>query len=673
MKQKNIITAIIIILLYIFQEVCFINIIGNSYINGLDNQLASCNIEHWYLWLKGSDQFFTTNQFYPIKNNVGILDMMMVFSPFYILARLFCGHSLSYLISVSGVHAVGTAGIYYLNRKVFGFSLSATVIAMFLFSFSNNLQVQMVHIYLLSISLAPWIIAFIIKFLWTVISGRTKFKYLVVAIGLFALLCYSSVYVAQFLMFFAGLTMIIFLVHSSGNHKIKCGFAVFVQSIKQNLIGYILSMLFAVVIMLPFVYAYFPILKEAGGYNAQEQLFYSPLISDLFNVGPDNFLYGEVIEQLGIHQGAFTVGFPIVTFLFLLVIIYSSVTYVSNNRNNVLAVLCKSCAMSICVTVLIITNIDEKFNLWSLIRCLIPGMSSMRAMSRFILFLLFPLSFICCAFLHNVFCRIKCRTVKRRLLVILALFFVVENINKSGVIDIEWEKVIKDINVADMPENCKAFFVFDSQITEEEKLDGITQNYMANDLAFRIANNKGIRTLNGIGSVFPFGTYELFNIYGEGYLDAIVEWVLNYNLKGVYGYDVETDTWSLLEDVVEKVSYRMHKGFSVKEENGADTWYWAIDHNSMVHIYNLSERKRNLEFSFTTAVAPDGSADKIDIYRNDQFVMSTIEGKDVCLEVEIGANEKVEIKIQSYGELCSIENDDRVFAYMLKNPKLIMK
>ncbi len=556
----------------------------------------------------------------------------------------------------------------WILSKNIGFSDISAVVATCFFSFSNNYQVQMGHLYLLSISILPWIFIFAILYFK---EENPKKKWLIIVVSLVAFLCYSAIYIAQFLVlsvFLIGIVLFSFYILEGRGKECINNIA---KIIKVNYAFYLGLLVYSIIIMLPFFHAYLPMLKENRGYTAEGQLYFSPLISDLFNTGVDNWKYGKAISELGIHQGEWTIGFPILSGvgLILSMIIVMKAKKHKGFRDRSF----KSIVLVSCIIVCLIIKIDGIFNIWSLVRLVIPGASSMRAMSRFVLFLDFYFSLIYAYAFMLVLDALKSQKTGVCLLIIWGSIFIVENFNTISTKKVDWKDTFSDIEFSSLPENCAAFFVYDSEKTEMEIKNWEYSYYLANGTAFSIANEARVRTLNGIGSVFPGGSYNLSRIYDEDYFDNVAQWIVDNNLSNIYGYDIETDTWHKSEDIIRSYGYIFGEGFSRLEQDENDTWCWGISNTTQLSIYNCCSDGKNLEVTFETGTAPDGIQDNLTVHLGGEIIAEIKEGDSFTFETYLNSNEAIVLDIVSSGDLCSIETDSRTFSYSLRNLKVVAK
>lgn len=542
--KKKLALNILFILIILLQEYFVIRVICHACILSLDNQYAACNVEHWLLWMLGENSFFTTNIFFPLTNNIGLVDMMFIFAPIYSISRMVMPHSAAFIASAIFVHVLGLSGMYILCRKSLKLSSIATYSAICFFAYSTNFQVQMGHIYLLAISLLPWISYFLLE-VKRAKDKKRKLFHLICFGSSFILLCYSAVYIAQYvvLMILVSTFIMIFIDLSHAKYLI-CSF---IGELKEYINVYICALLYSIVSFIPFFYAYWPRLRESGGYSVLEELTYSPDLMDLINVGTGNYVYGDIISSLGMHQGEWTIGYPVFTGLLLYVLFkYYFKNAINKDEKRILKVL----LLSLICSVFLIIKINGQFNLWSIVRDLIPGGTSMRAMSRFVLFSNFYLALIL-AYSVNCWGDKIINSYKYTFLaVVCLLIFTIENTTTLGLTPVDYKLLMQEEKVSKIPSACEVFFVYDSKITEEKIKDANTYNYRANNMAFRIANENNIRTTNGIASIFPAGTYELFDVYNKRYISCVKEWISVNRAQNVYGYDLATDTWSNAVDIM---------------------------------------------------------------------------------------------------------------------------
>lgn len=668
--KKRIATITLLILFFIFIETVATRVMASYLATGQDNYIAILISEHWYRTVQGIDKFNDLGILFPIKNSVGVLDLMLHLGiPYTIFRMIGMNMYLSFLLAAVLIHAIGTLSILYLLNKECKYSVISSMIGTAVFSIACSYLTQTGHIYLLALSFIPLLFILVRKIM---IAFEKTPKILMFYGTLFmcvlALVCYSSIYVALFFLVFYIVYLLVELCMDCCN-KFVITKDIFVK-ITKNIIPMSAIAVFGIVLMIPFIKIYLPLFKEmSGGYSSVELLLYSPVFSDLWNVGTSNIMYGKIIAQLGIAQGETTIGLPLIESF--LVIASFFVAIKKRARNNVFSPITLAIATLICWVMIVKWN--GNFSIWALVRTLLPGLGSMRAIARFCLFLLIPISIVLSWFIDYIAIYLKRAAISKNVIGIIGMIVLILIIAENGttqMLHFNWNysmfDQIENSNSVAPPKDCESFFVVDSSHSNDEY--NAFETYAVNIRGWSIGYKYNIKCINGIGSIFPYGSYALFNVYDASYNENVFKWIIEHDLHNVYGYDLYSNQWIKSGDFFSDISYFVFakNGVSYTEMDGDNSWNWVTDNSATIVFSNVTGTNDECSITFETDVAPNKGDSVVEIYQDGELLSTFIPGEDVNLSVNI--KDKVALTFNTSGDLGFSENGDgRKFAFMIKN------
>lgn len=508
-----------------------------------DGRLTNLLVEHWWNFVIGRESFSEIAIFYPAEHVFGYTDLFLGYGILYSILRLI-GFNMyvSYKWTLIMIHTIGTFSMYHLLEKKLGLKSVWAIFGTMAFAFSPTLARHLGHTQLMAVSYLPILLILIIGFCESFNSRLMRNIYAYSFICMFVLLTYTSWYVACF----SGIFSLFFcLIYCTILALKKTPIFGLIRRqlmiVGKDLIGYCISV---VVLYIPFISIYAPVMKSTAGYSYGDCKTYLPDIIDFFNVGESNLLLGKVIERLGYTcRGELSEGFSIVL---LLAFVFFYIKYVKRYINNfegselIINELVNAACLTVFVCCLCIIRIgDMNLSLWKLVYTFLPIVRSVRAVARFMLWLSFPIS-VLTAYMAN-----KCfdsRDINNLISVGICLLLFVSNINECGVTSGWSEKEEIDFinNVETPPANIEAFYIVDSDNTCDAP-------YIYQLDSFEIANKFSIKTINGYSGQFPEKWGGIWEVCSKSYETCIYDWVYRYNLQNVYAYDRARNDWIPLE------------------------------------------------------------------------------------------------------------------------------
>lgn len=548
MKKKTLVMVSVILL--VCEILFFRNIIANDGMIGDrgDGRLCMLFTEHVFQTICGHESFSDLLIFYPQHGTVAYSDILLAYGLIHSVFRS-CGLDMffSYKLTLIFIHFFGTASMYVLLRKKLKCSDYASLVGTIIFSFAPSLSYSSGHTQLFSVCFLPLIMYFVCSFFQELHCPAKRRIAAVIAITLLVLLAYTAWYIFFFTAFFCAVFLVVYAILLRKNEfRIVTETTSFIKAVRYELLAYIG---YAILLMIPFVLLYIPVLRNSGGKSWEEVLFGIPEVADLLNTSTDNLVLGKLLQKLGMDSRAklameISSGFSLIVALsFLYSFVFTHRNFKENKRSH-LAVALSSTCWTIAITILFTVQVSSNgVSLWRFFFKFLPGAGTIRALGRYWLFLIFPVAIVIALNIEKILdskCRAKYRIfVKAALLCLIILF----NYDRNGVYS-EWnrtEELTFLTQIAPPPSDCTVFYLNSSQ-------KNIFYPFAQTD-AFEIGAYYSLKTINGYSGVFPPGWWGCWEIGSESYTRSIQEWVSLHNIQNVYCYDIDNNTWTHLETV----------------------------------------------------------------------------------------------------------------------------
>jgi hypothetical protein len=515
-----------------------------------DGRLVNLILEHWYrVFTFKAESPGAVPYFAPLKSTLGFTDTFFVYSIPYTLLRL---AGLDWMSAAQLcwpiVHITGGIALSVLLKRCFGLPVYAVFIALVIGNYSNAYYLATVHPQMFSLSFIPLIAIFIFELLANFNNKRKRITYTAVTIAAFAILAFSTFYMAFFFAFFLIIAFWAFFVRKAsgavrrdGNYrpKLRAACAVTHAFLRQNIKELLFYAVFCVVCLLPFLLTYIPAMKEQAKVS-MGMLLTTPQYFTLFNVSPANILWG--FPHVESAQGTEAVtGLPFITLVLAILGTAFYITHKKQIHSLPIRILFYS-SISLCVILLLITRFNNNFTFWFFINRFFPGASVLRALSRFYLFFSFPLSLIISCFLASKLNGIANRYLKYFAAFTLCLFIFVEHQNAADIA--RWKKPEQRAfinSIPPPPQDCRYFALVDKRHsrTHENAFEAFFKP--ANLDAFTIATLFNLKTINGYSGFDPKNWTQPF--YDDEGMRELAVWVKQHNLQNVYIYEASENIW----------------------------------------------------------------------------------------------------------------------------------
>ncbi|MBR3516191.1 MAG: hypothetical protein IKO10_07740 [Lachnospiraceae bacterium] len=553
-KKRAIIEILIVGVILIFCELFFMKNRVYPSTDALfgdrgDGRLTALITEHWWNVFSGKEHFLEIAMFYPMKEALGYSDLLLGYGIVHSIFRILgIEVFMAYKYTMITIHVMGIVTMYCLLRYVLKCHIGWSLFGTIAFCFSNTYANCLSHTQLNAISYLPLLLIFCIGFVRNFDHRRTRNIYAYLAIAWFVLLTYTSWYIACFTGIFSLIFLVIFLICSiiaktriRGIWKAKIGIA------WKDMIGYLVVM---VILFIPFIVTYIPVLKASSGYTYDDCAQYLPEWIDIINVSDQNLLMGGLIRRLGLSARGYsdevTAGFSIILLgLFVGMFLVACRNKRAEKREDSTAAF-KPLIFSAFITVMTGILIIIKWNpngasLWWFFYSFVPVAGSMRAIARFMFWLSFPMAVITSyAADHYLDLAGKKKYIIQGLAVILIF---VSNISITG-INYLWGAAGETgfmAGISQPPVDAEVFYIIDSSNIADAP-------YIYQMDAYEIADHYHLKTINGYSGQFPNGWMGMWDVNNEKYESSVYNWIDKYDLQNVYAYDRATDKWIPLEE-----------------------------------------------------------------------------------------------------------------------------
>ena len=408
--------------------------------------------------------------------------------------------------------------------RVFRLRWLPSVAGALFFAFNDPKLAQPDHLQLQSVWLLPVIVGCVILFFrdGPVLSSRRAFSLLTLA-GL-------SLDVQLLTAFYHGWFLIVWLL-------ILLALAIALPQTREFLIAtmrrhrqaVLAAGAVTIVGLVPFCIIYLPAVREVGGWPYTEALRYTPQLRLYFLMADGNFVWSGATQRIlqiagedpdwGQHIG---IGL-IPTTAWLGLSIFAA------TRRRQLPFLALT-IMSVYLLVLL-TIQYHGHSLWHAVYKFVPGATSIRAVSRFMIVAALPTSIAFAFAIQGAQEWAGKRIGPHVVLVALIAFGAFEQFN-SGAEDyfsIRAESSRLQRLAANLPADCAAFYVT-AHWPADTPMDSFQNQQWMHD-AMLVSAIRGVPTLNGRSGKSPPG-WELRNVTASDYEQKVHDWVMHHNLAG---------------------------------------------------------------------------------------------------------------------------------------------
>ncbi len=523
----------------------------------LDGRLVNLILEHWLNVIKGTETIANLSQFYPHPNNLGYSEILLGDSLLYVPLRLigsnlFTACNLTFVI----LHLIGSLALFYFLNHFAKLTNTASFVGVLCFSFSNSYAIHITHhTQMMFISFIPVILCYFGYVHKSTCSDFKRKVLIIFGLALIALTAYSSWYMFYFSILFLLIMLVSYLILNREQLEL-------VKFAKSYYKEALLYLAFFILFLLPLIKLYLPLAFVFGMRSWEEELPHLPGIIDIFNLGEDNLILGNLYTWInpsrpGKSEAQLVFGYSLV---FILTLSYFISSYYGKSRNdrfygNISPKIIGLLTTAFLVSVPLIIEIGT-CSPWWLIWKFLPGAGSLRILIRWWFFLTLP-SAILFAYLWNDF---KFKNSFCQLMLIAAI-------------------VITNINMRQLPRNIYAESS-DIQPPKHARVIAAYTNNMAADIeeaanlslyVWAMAEPYGIKTIQGYSGQQPI-SHNLILKYWNSFMFPIS--VMRYksinNIQDdIYLFNVDTQSWGVAPTSFYPVLPDIEHSYSFSQEHWA--------------------------------------------------------------------------------------------------------
>ncbi len=504
-----------------------------------DGIIETAILEHWYNFWRGFTPFNQTFFFYPVRDTLGYNDGYFLYGCIYTVFRI-CG--LNPFLSSECVDivlvALGFLFFYLCARIVFAMPGSWAALASMLFAVSSNVYHQAVHAQILAIALAPLLATLLYMAGFSLVQNRRRRAAILAgsAVCLHAAWLLSTFYMAWFFVFFS-----IFLVLAAVTLNGQQLWSARVIVSRNRLLLASLLVLYGAV-NIPFALVYVPKLLETGQHGYAESLTFVPSILDVFNIGRDNLVAGNLYGALsGFVRPDFpdfsekTTGFP--PLLLALFALSCGSVLRRGARRDIHGDVCRVVALGACLSWICVLKVGN-VTLWSLIFHIVPGAKTVRVVARYQIFLSFPVTMLAVDYIRR-----RGGTLVRPGVAVLGLILVMEQLTLRGNVGLASAAELERLkSVPPVPAGCHSFFASQSR-SGAINLGDQDGYYSHNVDAMMIAEYIHLPTLNGMDTFVPTDWNLVKPVEADRYLADVQMFVAVHDLSDVCSLNLQTMRW----------------------------------------------------------------------------------------------------------------------------------
>lgn len=507
-----------------------------------DGMLETAMLEHWNNFFHGRSHFNRMDYFYPTKDTLGYNDAFFLYGVIYTIARAlgFNPFISSEIVNIT-ILSIGFVSMTLCAVVTVDLGLVVAGFVSSLFVLSSSLFIQLNHAQLLSVALAPLLTTLMYKFFLSLLDGSRKgiITFGVLAAVLHALWLFSTFYMAWYYVYFLFWLSIVALCVMWR----QAGYVILTIERSWHLLLTLIG--FYAIINIPFGMTFFPKLKETGQHSFDEVLYYTPHLSDVVNVGPDNLVFGKADAAFNavVHTGfpdygEWTVGFPpILLVLFLLATVQAGREWRQSKSAPALTALLIALA-SLASWATAIKVGEHTF--WHYVYDYFPGGKATRVVARYQIFLLFPVTLLVGFHMQ----RWRWKPLTLPLVLLVALLIAEQVVVRNNVYLPVGDEFQRLASFAKPPSSCKSFYVTNSRenVPDPGWIEGI---YSHNADAMLLAEYFSLPTLNGYATFTPTGWNLVRPNERERYMSDVKAIVDRYGLTDVCSLDLSSKRWEL--------------------------------------------------------------------------------------------------------------------------------
>jgi hypothetical protein len=515
-----------------------------------DPRMITAALEYVHQALNGLGQIASPAFYYPASHTLGYADTFFTYQVLYHLFRqgnwdIFSSFQMCVLIS----DLLNYVFCFLLLNRGFRFGVTASAIGAFFFDYNCPKFNQIGHAQLQCLFWLPLLVWCGVVFLRDQ-KNLTQFKAFLLlsaaAIGL-NLQLLTAFYPSWFFLFWTFLFSILLIVNSETRSYFFKLFWKFKLSIRGALLVFLVG-------FVPFLWLYLPVILKLGGKGYEEVKMMIPGISSFLWMGPRHGWWGwiwnncQTIRELPV-EGEERMGLGLAVEGAWIALSLAALSWIfrgknpksfwfqwliPNDKQKIFFNFFIGAILSTDLFILLGLKFGD-FSLWHLVYWLVPGANAIRAVSRYILFLAFPLGVVlsyACERLFKKIGEIKDGFNRWGSILLAASWIVVavwEQVNLPPYPAFSKSMELQRLEYLSekLPVSCRLFYVMANPQLP------LVPDYSATDLqidAMLLSAVRGIPTLNGYSGHSP-ENWGLYKVRSPRYGQYVSDWMTLNDLK----------------------------------------------------------------------------------------------------------------------------------------------
>lgn len=551
---SDLILAAIFLLIFgtiFYREILFSNfdlVFGDSG----DARLAMALMEHWRLVFVGQAPPLSPSFFYPTRGVLGYTDANFLYGIVFSVGRwLGLDQYGAFQLVVMSWGAIGYTSMFWLLKRVLGVRILISLLWASLFAFSNVNAIQVGHTQLMIAAMIPMIVGWAIIFYRRLAAKSASSAILpgLAMAALFPLMAFTGFYICWFFVLFVVTFAVVgsIIAFLSGRRaELRSLWDLVLQNWK------LLASLVAVaaIFSLPFALTYGPQLLSGNSFvpdDLYRATFPKPV--DLFNVGPENLIWGSLIDRLipDVYQrpAAYELLMGIPPGIFLLFVFTTVLAFRPTMLRR--SILPATLALTVIIGLVMMLNINGHSFWWTL-RKVMPGASAIRVVSRYEVLLYFFLLLSSATVISTAIQSLHRLSPLSRLAIYIAFgcFLLLEQIRPTFAHLHKAEELARLNRIGPPPPICASFAVASPPPSTYAQMEGEARWAVVRRMlvdAILVAMRYGIPTINGLSSLGP-REYRFVDVTSPTYIPEAGMWIARHHLdRGFCLLDLEKATW----------------------------------------------------------------------------------------------------------------------------------
>jgi hypothetical protein len=253
-------------------------------------------LEHWNRVLSGAAAVASPSFFHPEPGTLGYSDSFFLYGvAFALVRRLGADTYTAFMVVMAALSAIGYFGFLALVRRHLAVPTVWAAVGAFLFAFANMEQVKLIHVQAYCAMLLPVLCGLVVR-AW---SSETRWRATVLAAAaglLHALILLTAYQTGWFFTLFCLLIAALLAVISGPAQSL----ALIRRALGEKRHVVVAYLAAFVVGLVPFLVLYLPVALSGHQRTLAEILGNAPYAGDILNVTPGNWLWGGLLQSLGI-------------------------------------------------------------------------------------------------------------------------------------------------------------------------------------------------------------------------------------------------------------------------------------------------------------------------------------------------------------------------------------